>query len=726
MTTNTTQLEPRERITSACERTIFWSLVALVVALPLAFNPWGEAYFDSPKMLVVRTLAMVVAAAWAVRAIVTARLSWVRTALDWPLAAYFASACIATLFALDRHTSFYGAINTFDGVINLACYIVLAYAAVNFVHTRAQLRILVFGALGAASLVSLIAVLERLGLYVLPSPLAPGIDPTRSAAAFGNPIHLAAYLALTLPITVAVALWLRVRADEEPSERASVLVWSATAAAGLQAAALLATQGRAAWLGALVGVAVVLVGHATARGISAPRHLTVPLAIIATAVLLYAGVGAVGRGPSGQSVTERTRSVAAAATGTAFNRLYLWKMTLPMIAARPLHGSPSALDARLGAVRLPAQIVRPLFGYGMDQYLQLFPKWRPADWYRAIEEDAVPAQPHNDFLQVAVWQGLVGLVAYLVVLGVFFVTVPRAAMRSTQLLTQYCLAGLLAATLAYIIQIQLSFAVVGVAPLFWLSVGLAISFAHSDQRAGRIAELKLPTGGGGVQAAVIAVVAVLVAWGALGLYDTIAADTRLRAAQVALARGEFDAALEALNASVAANPCESRFPMLAARYCEEVFIRTRNEAYADAGLSFARTAQRLDPLLTSPYFTEASIYRDRAGRTGTAPLQAAARIYRRILAVDPHNEDALFNLGLTLYDLEDYQAAQDALAQATDLKPDDGDAYEALGATFVKLRSYDKARAALERAVTLKPASTYVRQQLEQLKKRDTTRAGSR
>jgi len=717
-------VEAADRIPDPAERILddvaYWSLVALAALLPVALNPYGNAYFDAPKGGLLRFLALLGVAAWAGRSVLAGKFKWTRTALDWPIGALLAASSIATALALNRHVSFYGGLNTFDGTLNLACYAAFFYLAVNFVTTRARLRNLLVAVLAGAGIVSVLAVLERVGIYLLPSTIAPGgVDPTRSAATFGNPVYLGAYLTIVIPVSVALFLYLRLGRQDDTTPDTVSPAWPISGLVAVEIAALIFTQGRAAWLGTAIGLAVTLGLILSLRETFRWRQVALLLVPFLAAGALYLGVGAVSRAPSAESLSERAKSTAAVSSGSAFNRLYMWRMTLPMLVARPVHGRSDAFDATIGPVRLPAGAVRPLFGYGLDFYLELFPKWRPIDWYVAIKEDAFPAQPHNDLLQVAVGQGLIGLAAYLAVLGALIVTCGQAAARSKRPMQRFALAGLLGSIAAYIVQLQFSFTVAAVAPFFWVAAGMAVSLAHRDDRGSRSVELELPTRTDASRIAALLVLLGLVAWGTVGAYRFVAADARLRATQDAVGIGAYDTALDLAYETIALNPHESRYPMVSARYFEDAYATTGDGRYADAALDLARTAQALDPYLTEPYFTQASVYRQMARRTGSAPLQQAATLYRRVLALDPYNEDGLFNLALTLYDQRAYRQSADLLRRALRLKPADADAYEALGAAYAKEKRYKEAKDAFRRALRLGSTSPFVQQALKELEAKD-------
>lgn len=696
----------------------------------MAFNPFGNIYFESPKMLLFRFATMIAAAAWATKAVMTGRLAWVRTALDWPLLALLTSAGVSTALAVNAHISFYGLLNRFDGLLSLACYVALFYLAVNFISTKARLRKLVIAFVTSAGFISLLAVLERLGIYLLPYLRELGrIDPTRSSATYGNPLYLAAFLTLALPSTLTLALYLRVRldryADQDETPPASLrrAWWGTSILLVLQAAALVLTAGRAAWLGAAFGVALLLLMHRQGPATFRRHHLVALAVAAAAAAAIYTAVAAGSKVPAAEPIAQRVESIVSPSSGTAFNRIYMWRMTV-LGMVRPVVQPGRDSDNR-------GNLTRIVFGYGLDSYMQVFPRFRPPDWYRAIKENAIPDKPHNDLLYVLVGQGIVGLAAYVVVLAVLLFTILRGAIRPKHLLQRYVLIGLSAACTAYILQVQFSFNVVGVVPLFWIGAGLAVAFAEGSERESRTLVVKWPAEPGmeialfrPVQGVLVVLVGALVAWGTVGLGKSAASDMYVRAAQKAVEQQSGAEAVALFNDAAAANPSEARFHMLAAQAAEQQYLDTGDAAYAREGIASARRAEKLDPYFMESYFSEASIYRSLAGRNGRPSLRKAEKIYRHILRLDPHNQDAYFNLGITLYDERSFTRAAKTLEVAVKLKPDDPQAYEALGAALVKLRRIEEAKRALRKAVRLDPGSKYAQQQLDQVEtgKRDEQR----
>jgi len=125
------------------------------------------------------------------------------------------------------------------------------------------------------------------------------------------------------------------------------------------------------------------------------------------------------------------------------SRLRIWKRALALIAERPLFGSgPDTFIKRVGFE----------FSRFIEETGQL----------RQVQIDCA----HNDYLNIAANCGLVALVFYLLALG----TVIIKAIKNHQ---NAVVLALLAAIIAYCVQLFFTFSVCSVSPVFYLVLGLA-------------------------------------------------------------------------------------------------------------------------------------------------------------------------------------------------------------------------------------------------------------
>ncbi|MBN1423791.1 tetratricopeptide repeat protein [Candidatus Fermentibacteria bacterium] len=83
--------------------------------------------------------------------------------------------------------------------------------------------------------------------------------------------------------------------------------------------------------------------------------------------------------------------------------------------------------------------------------------------------------------------------------------------------------------------------------------------------------------------------------------------------------------------------------------------------------------------------------------------QEALDIYRQILAIDPENVDAWFNLGVIYSKLGMIEEAEDAFVHVVQMVPDDKEAQYNMGVMALNLKRWDMARNAFQKVTELDP-----------------------
>ena len=94
-------------------------------------------------------------------------------------------------------------------------------------------------------------------------------------------------------------------------------------------------------------------------------------------------------------------------------------------------------------------------------------------------------------------------------------------------------------------------------------------------------------------------------------------------------------------------------------------------------------------------------------------FENAVKTYKKILAKNPKDDVAQFNLGRAYNKLNEDDDAMKALREAVKLKPDDSEYQVELGAIYMKLAQYDEAVTALKKANTLEPDTLPIQEMLE-------------
>jgi tetratricopeptide (TPR) repeat protein len=206
-----------------CEKLLEACWLAAIVLAPLFFNVYSSRVFEPDKISLVRSLALVMVAAW-----LTLRVEMVRTgngsragvprifpdlarlratAAGWskqnpftlPAILFVAIYIVSTLGSLSPSVSFLGSYQRMQGLYTTLSYIVIFFLAATAIRSKTQID----RAISVALLVSFPIAFYGIIQHYFLDPLPWGGDVTaRVASNMGNSIFVAAYLIMVLPLTL--------------------------------------------------------------------------------------------------------------------------------------------------------------------------------------------------------------------------------------------------------------------------------------------------------------------------------------------------------------------------------------------------------------------------------------------------------------------------------------------------------------------------------------------
>ncbi len=242
------------------------------------------------------------------------------------------------------------------------------------------------------------------------------------------------------------------------------------------AAALVLTYSRGGWIGAGVAAITFLALQSALRRDVALR--LAPLAIAAIAVLALV--------PQGRSVLDSAvaRGQSTVDVGGQSTRLGLWKNAFEMAADRPVLGS------------------------GPDTFPVLFPEYRDKGQAGVESRNVRPESAHSTWLDQLVGGGLLGLGAFVFMVGAVLRVGILGALRAPPGPRRFALAGLAAGLAGYLGAASFAFAEAMTGWLPWIVGGAIVGLTWAKD--GGAAAATLPAGGRGQ-------LAVGVALGGLGL-----------------------------------------------------------------------------------------------------------------------------------------------------------------------------------------------------------------
>jgi hypothetical protein len=403
-------------------------LLPLVVT-PLFFNPHAANAFELNKVAALRALVLVSVAAWLIATLAARqpargrrdpgdRLATMPVVL--PLVLLAAASTLSTAASIAPRVSLWGSNDRLQGLYTTACFVALFCVILWRLRGRDQMERIVTAVVVVSMPVSLYGLVQR--FCVDPAPWDVEAMP-RVASTLGNPNFLAGLLIMAVPL--ALARLVERCGPLLAAPRASIAsLLPATcylAALALQAAAIVSSQSRGAWLGLLGGTFVFVLlrlvllrvpaiepGHGAAAAAARWGARWSWLAWCVVGALLAALVVAVNvpDGPAGPPAREPFgRLFNLAESGSGRVRLLIWQaaadaMTSPAPLWSPLDGPD-----RLHRWRL-------LFGYGPETlgavYTALLPARLPGE-----RPDSVADRSHNETFDSLGQTGVLGLLASL-------------------------------------------------------------------------------------------------------------------------------------------------------------------------------------------------------------------------------------------------------------------------------------------------------------------------
>ncbi len=437
------------RLSRFCDGLIEAGWLAALVVTPLFFNTYSSRVFEPDKLHLLRSLALLVAAAWLTQIVERAWQGrrqanvWEsvrQTPLALPTLALVAAYFISTALSVAPRISFFGSYVRMQGTFSFLSYVVLFGAVLTHLRTRAQLNRLIYTVVISSVPISIYALIQHYRL----DPLPWGGDVVqRVAANMGNSIFVAAYLIMAFFLTLErmldslAALLQPERSTMGQAVRAGAYLF----VMAIQLIAIVFTQSRGPWLGLAVGLYVFGMlgirllarygaGHprlAWANRFERPAWLTLIAVTLAGIGLLV--VMNIPNGPlqSLRSVPYlgRMGTVFSTSEGTNAVRVLIWEGVVDLMLKphAPIQYPDGSVDS--------LNPLRPLFGYGPESMWVAYNRFYPPELGHFESRSASPDRSHNETFDALVRTGLIGFLAQMWLFGSHLLLRPALAGAGT-------------------------------------------------------------------------------------------------------------------------------------------------------------------------------------------------------------------------------------------------------------------------------------------------------
>jgi len=622
---------------SATDLTIERLLQVLVFVIPLIFFTSTLNFWELWKVTALRLAVGTLAALGAVKVLRGKVFVSKRTPLRYPIIFLIAVAAVSTLLSVDLFKSLLGEHRRYEGLLTLVGYAFLFVAAANYLQSKSAKNGVLKAWLLSCSLVSLYALAQYLG-FDFRAWEETGFETSRSFSTMGNPVKLASYLAFSIPVFLSQ---LFINRDAKRYLFAGGIV--------LSTLALLTTGSRAGFIGLLFGVLAFVFFALRGAGLKrAMIFLAAGLVLMATVVFFFTGFN-----------PDRILHAGSLAT-----RWEVWRITLKMIAQKPL------------------------WGYGLDSFRLVFPKFQSWDLIR-MEGRSIFDRPHNDLLQVGFSLGLLGLTAYLWLIFAFFWTSWGKRREFGKGESRWTTAGLLAGVLGYLVSIQFSFSSVATSSLLWIVMGLVLSGEFKNISPGR-----WPSKARTAKAAALLVVTLV---SVILAFVTPAADYLARKGKSSQELNLFDRAEKFYRLSVKLAPWETLYRLRLGETIIDGNPRADASSKWSEAESLFRSVISLSPRESEAYLSLSALKLEQKN------FEEASSYAQSALDLDPFSVDAYLDLGLTRSAQGNWQEAVSLWNRALEIDSSNYYALLYLAQTHEAVKQEKKALSFYERILALYP-----------------------
>ncbi len=261
----------KSKITLFFERIIEAGWLAAVVCVPLFFNIYTARTFEPDKITLLRSIAMVMILAWLVVAVDQIWIAansdsnetwqsriwrWIRQPMVLPTLVLVVVYIISTILSISPQVSLWGSYQRLQGTYSALSYIIVFALMAGHMNSRSQVERLVSTIIITSIPASLYGIVQRYGL----DPLPWGGDvETRVASTMGNPIFIASYLIMAVPLTLSrlINSMSAIIKEEDASWGHTILSAVYIFALAVQLMTVLFSQSRGPMLGGLGGIFVM-------------------------------------------------------------------------------------------------------------------------------------------------------------------------------------------------------------------------------------------------------------------------------------------------------------------------------------------------------------------------------------------------------------------------------------------------------------------------------------
>ncbi|OGJ47474.1 hypothetical protein A2272_06060 [Candidatus Peregrinibacteria bacterium RIFOXYA12_FULL_33_12] len=421
----------------------------LIPALIFLYSTAVYTVFTSPKLFALRILSLLILVVFAWKTMKEKQITFVSPKFYLFLSAYGLVSIINTIITVNLHTSLFGIPERFLGLFTTLNFLLVAFFTAQILNKKnlQKFFIQVFVVFGAIA--SIYGIFQYYGLVGDPSTWDQ--DPTqRVFGTFGHANHFGAFLGVNTMLALGLSF----------SEKNNFLKCIYGLIALLSFITIFDTASRGA-LGAILISVIFFIVHF--GYLNYPKikkyYFNLTVAFLIGVILIIVSNSIWLPKLKNSFLFTRIQTIEENyEKGFIPDRVSWWFSMLEMIKDKPV------------------------FGYGLSTFKEIYSQYRRLDYRNPddLQYEIEPEAGHMEYLNIAATQGLVGLATYLLPIIYVFYLAYKKIKNSENCSEQFIIIGLLSALVAYLTQVLISFGVVSTWSLFFILLGLTISYVTID------------------------------------------------------------------------------------------------------------------------------------------------------------------------------------------------------------------------------------------------------
>ncbi len=435
------------------DRAITFLLYSLVVLIPVVFSPAFYTTFSEPKLLFLRLITLTIILLLGFKVFTEQKFTYKKNKLNVLLILYGAVCILTTICSSSVFTSLFGAHSRFLGLFTIINLLLLPFFIFNYFKDKEAIRKLFILSLITSSLLAIYGILQHFNIWQ--EQFNWNQNPAdRVFGTIGHGNHFGSYLAMNFILGIFVIKEIAVKWGK------ILLSLGLT----LHLVTIFLTASRGAVIALLLALIIIggslMISKIRNKEFNYTKWLAP--AFVITAILISSVVifrDDIKKIP----LVERTgATIENIAEGKIPDRVSWWLSALEMLKDRPL------------------------IGYGLSTYRDIYSQYRRLDYVTLEEGDQevhiTPEAAHNEYLNIAATQGIIGLVSFFAIIFFVFSKIRNKLKKKEKNPYYYSLLGVKGALLVFLFEVFVSFGVVSTLAIFYIYIGAALSLtAEKDQ-----------------------------------------------------------------------------------------------------------------------------------------------------------------------------------------------------------------------------------------------------